>query len=331
MKNKWIWGLVVIVVIVAGAWYLVPKNNPTSAPKTTKIKVADVSTIFGLPFYMAIEKGYFKEAGLDVELVRLDSVSQVVDSTMNGQVEFGSVAAIGTAAVADFKNPGKANIFMIAGGDKIIPNDTLIVKMNSGIKSINDLKGKKLGIFPGLQTKTISKYILEQNGLVADKDVQVIELAPSLQIQALGSGQVDALYTVEPLVTVAKQKGLGTELIHAFTAEYISDPFYGVASLVNTNFAKNNPETVAKFIEVINRSTKEIEQNPESARQYLLGYTQVDKTLVSFVPILKFKLVNNLSPQDMASAQKLLDIYSNYKIVDGKMDFQKLLYSSTSK
>src|SRR3989344_2370624 len=326
MQNKFIVSLVIAVLVVGGVWYFASNRQAGKPLETTKIKVADLPIVQGLPLYLAIEKGYFKDAGLDVERVKFDAPNQIIDSLISGQVDFAIDAATGITGIAETKNPDHLRIFMLTGGDDKVSNDSILVKNGSAIKSISELKGKKLGILPGIQWRTIAQHILAQNNLVADKDIVLVELAPGLQAQALGTGQIDALLGVEPVPTIVKANNIGKEIVAIPTVQYVSNPFYGGAGVVGLPFAKQNPNTTSQVLEVFNRAIKEINQNPDGARQYLKNYTPLTDNLIAQVPISLFKMYGNFTSSDTSAVQKFYDIFSNFKVVDGKMDFQKLLY-----
>lgn len=329
MNNKTIIGLIIALLVVGGIWYFA-SNKQEAKLETTKVKIANLPVVQGLPLYLAIEKGYFKDAGLEVELVKFEAPNQIIDALLQGQVDLTSPSgAMGITGIADFKNPGKLKIYAAGGGDDVIQNDAILVKNDSPIKTWQDLKGKKLGIVAGsIQWRTIARHVLAQNGLEADKDVTLVELALGLQAQALATGQVDALLGIEPIPTIVKVKSIGKEIVDHVTTKYIANPFYAGAGIVRVDFAKQNPNTTKKVLDILHRSINEINQNPDSARQYLKGYTALDEVAIAQVPISRFKFYSDFTQDDISAVQKFYDIFSNFKVVDGKMDFQKLLYST---
>jgi ABC-type nitrate/sulfonate/bicarbonate transport system substrate-binding protein len=62
MQNKTIIGLVIAVLVIGGVWYFA-SNKQEAKLETTKVKIASLPNVQGLPVYVAIEKGYFKDAG----------------------------------------------------------------------------------------------------------------------------------------------------------------------------------------------------------------------------------------------------------------------------
>lgn len=327
--NKTVIGVIVAVFVVAGVWYFASGRKEATGPlETTQVKIADLPVLHGLPLYLAIEKGYFKEEGIDVELVKMDAPNLIIDAIMSGQVDFTSPsAAAGITGIADSKNPGKIKVYIVAGGDDEVSSSSFLVKNDSTIASIPDLKGKKLGVLPGIQWRTIARHILAQNNLTVDTDVTLAELAPGLQAPALASGQVDALLAIEPMPTIVKSKNIGKEIVRGAAEQGVATPFYGGAGAVRVEFAQQNPNTTAKVIEVLRRAVKEIQRDRETAKQYLKGYTPLEDSIISEAPVLRFRMSDELTRNDISAMQKFYDIFSTYKVVDGPMSFENLIYS----
>lgn len=319
-------GVLVLVLVFVGVWYYGPHSSQSK--ETTQVKIANLAVVQGLPVYLAIEKGYFKDAGLDVQLIKFDAPNQIIDAIMNGQVDMTSPSgAMGIAGIAESKNPGKFKIYAAAGGNDVIQNDAILVKNNSSIKTIQELRGKKLGILAGsIQWQTIAKDILAQNGLEAGKDVTLVDLPVGLQAQSLASEQIDALLAIEPIPTVVKAKGIGKEIADHTTARYIANPFYAGAGIINTAFVQKNPSTANKVLEVLDRAMTEINQNPDAARQYLKGYTSLDEATAAAVPVCLFKFYKNFTQDDIGAIQKFYDIFPKYGVVKDKIDFSEIVY-----
>lgn len=328
MKKKYLFGIGVIMLVVVSI-LAARIYSPGESAEIITVKIANLPVVQGLPVYLAIEKGYFKDAGLEVELVKFEAPNQIIDALLQGRVDFASPSgAMGITGIADFKNPGKLQIYAAAGGDDVIQNDAILVKSDSIINTWQDLKGKKIGIVAGsIQWRTIAHYVLSQNGLEADKDITLVELALGLQAQALATDQVDALLGIEPIPTIVKSKGLGKEIVSHVTTRYIANPFYAGAGIVRVDFAQQHPNTTSKIFAILQRAITEINQDPNTARQYLKGYTALDDVAIAQVPISRFKFYSDFTQDDIDATQKFYDIFSSLNVVDGKMDFQKLLYS----
>ncbi|VVB53520.1 NMT1/THI5 like protein [uncultured archaeon] len=304
-------------------------DAPKETPKeTTQVTVAYLPVAQVLPLSLAIEKGYFTKAGINVTAVRFESPNLLMDAIVAGRADFGAPGtASGITGIVESKKPGELKVYeFIGGGDDVI-NDLLLVRKNSTLQSIADLKGKNLGILPGIQFRTIARHILAQNNLTADKDVAITEIAPGLQVQALAAGQVDALLTIEPMGTVAKENGIGKDLIRSPMVTYISNPWYGAVGVVRTQYAQENPETTKKFIEVLAHATDEINSNPESSKQYLKGYVSLSDQLIQKTPLPVYKMYTDFTKKDVDSYQQFLDIFTKYGVINGTVNANNLIYN----
>ncbi|MEK7065299.1 MAG: ABC transporter substrate-binding protein [Patescibacteria group bacterium] len=327
MKRKMLWVVLIAAMAIIGVTLMAHKNTGETIITPAKVKIAYLPVVQGLPLYVAIEKGYFKEAGLDVEPIKFEAPNQIIDALLSGQADFGAPGtASGITAISQAKKPNSLKIFAVIGGGSNIVNDELLVKPDSQLTSIADLKGKNLGILPGIQFRTIAKEILTKNGLVPDKDIMIVELAVPLQIQALSSGQVDALLTIEPVGTIGKAKGLAKDLIKSPMVQYISDPWYGAVGDVSTDYLEKEPETARKVIAVFAKTIDEINSNSNEMKQYLKNYTPLDETLISQVPLPVFKMYAGLTDIDNAALQKFFDIFVANNVIENGVLVEDLLY-----
>lgn len=327
MKSKTlIVGLVVVVLIAGGIWYFT-SSNQQKISETTKVKIAYLPVVHGLPLFTAIEKGYFKEEGIEVEAIKFESPNQIVDALLNGQVDFGDAVALSIAGIAENKNPGKIKVYGVEGEIGNNSGENIIVPVKSTLTSISELKGKKFGILAGtIQWRTIAREVLAKNGLDMDKDLTIVELAPSIQVQALASGQVDAILALEPIPTVAVNQSIGKILVKAPAKEFIANPFWYGAEVVGTAFAMKNPNTTEKVIGVIKRAIDETNNNFDQNRQYLKNYTSLTEELALKVPPVNYKTCESLNEQDKDSIRKFYTIFTKYGVVNGEINLDALLY-----
>ena len=333
--NKKIIIRVLLAVVVLSLVLIGIKNNQASNPASvitanqeinnTKIKVADLPVTDGLPLYVAIERGYFEEVGLEVEYLKLDSPNIIIDALISGNVDMTSPSgAMGISGIANFRQPGTLEIYAAAGGDGAHRNTSLVTSSDSGIKSFEDMGDKKLGILPGIQWRTIAKHLLEFNGLDVD-DVVLVELAPGLQVSTLASGQIDALLSIEPIATVAEKNGL-KEAVSDPAFDAIANPFYPGAGIVRSDFTDENPEAVEKFIVAIDRAIDYVNNNPVEAKKYLVKYTPLDDELASIAPLPLVKLYKDFSEEDIKAIEDFHQIFTTHEVIDGEIDTRGMIY-----
>ncbi len=209
------------------------------------------------------DTGLFDKYGFDVSLKRLGGSSLVVQAMVAKEI---AISQIGGTAVVDARLAGADLVYLAS----VI--DTMVSSIHSlpSIKRIEDLKGKKLGVTRfGSITDFFGRYALKTKGLLADKDVGIVQTndlpntLASLKIGAIQAGVVVAPFTLE-----ARKMGF-PELVD-MTKIGGRFPFNGVA--VTREFLKRDPDTVKRFmkayVEAIAYSLKNHDQTLKIISQY---------------------------------------------------------------
>ena len=130
-----------------------------------KIRIGYWPIAAGLPFYAAVEQGYFKEAGVNVEVLRFAGAQQIMEGMLADRAD-GSANGTGSAniAVGEIAAPGSFKIFCSNPSNVRNVLDEVLVPAASTAKVMADLKGKRVGSGPGIQNVTLAKTILERGG-----------------------------------------------------------------------------------------------------------------------------------------------------------------------
>ena len=148
----------------------------------------------GLPFYAAVERGLFKQAGVNVEAVKFASPNQVVEAMIAGRIDgCANGVAITALALADAQSPGSIKFTCMNYANEKYILDQVIVPINSSIKGISELAGKKVACGPGINNVTLAKAVLAGAGAT---NAQVIELPIAQILPALVAGQIDGAYVL---------------------------------------------------------------------------------------------------------------------------------------
>lgn len=298
------------------------------AQANPKIRIGYWPVAAGLPFFAAIEKGYFKEAGLDVEAIKFAGAQQVMEAMLAGRSD-GSSNGTGSAnlAIGEIAQPGLFKIFATNPSNAKFVLDEFIVPKDSPVKTMADLKGKKVASGPGIQNVTLAKTMLERAGATG---ATVIELPIGQHVAALVAGQVDACYTLEPTGTIGRMNGTTRVIEAGVVAKYILGdamaPWHGGAASLTTEFIKKNPEVAKKFIAAYARGIELVRTKPAEARTFMKGYTAIDGALTSEVPLASYMLYNEFKPSDVAYFQKFYDLFTEKGIFDKKVLVDSLLY-----
>lgn len=314
-------GLAAAVLGLAAA----PRVRAQASPR---IRVGYWPVAAGLPFFAAVEKGYFKEAGLEVEPLKFAGAQQVMEAMLSGRSD-GSSNGTGSAnlAIGEIAQPGLFKIFCTNPSNARYVLEEFIVAKDSPIRTMAELKGKRVASGPGIQNVTLAKTMLERAGAGV---MSVTELPIGQHVAAIAAGQVDAIYTLEPTGTVGRLNGTTRVLEAGVVAHYIlgdpQAPWHGGSASLTTEFLKKNPEAAKKYIAAYARGIELVRKNPAEARQYLKGYTAIEGALTAEVPLASYMLYSEFKPSDVAYFQKFYDLFTEKGIFEKKVLVDGLLY-----
>ncbi len=235
-----------------------PTSTPT--PQLTKVRIAldwfPWSNHAGL--YIAKEKGYFADEGLDVTIYTPDDPSTVLVTVGAGQDEFGLSYEneVLYAAAQDIPVVSIAAIVQH-------PLNSVMALQSSGIARPRDLKGKKIGV-PGVPTdEAFLSTMLKKDGLALG-DVSIVNVGYDL-VPALISGKVDAIagaYWVHESIS-AENQGFPVNVMR-FEDWGIPD-FYEIVLVTNKDMIAKKADVVQKFMNAAIRGYKEAVADPQKA------------------------------------------------------------------
>jgi NitT/TauT family transport system substrate-binding protein len=227
-------------------------------PVRSKVKVAYIGLTCEAAMFVAQEKGFFEEEGLDVEFVKTDW-----DGLRDG-LGLGRFDANYTLIMYLLKPIEQGLDVRITGG---IHAGCLRVQtgVDSDIKTAADLKGKKIGIpTMGSPPFLFTSRVLNAAGLDPAKDVEWVTVGADVMALALENGQVDAVANSEPVGSILTATGkIQTIADQALDAPYKDE--YCCATVVSGKFAKRDPAGAAKVTRALMKGARWVEENPEAA------------------------------------------------------------------
>lgn len=224
-------------------------------------------SVFYAPLYAAMSQGYFREAGLDVELTNGGGADKVMTAVLSGQADIGLAGP-------------EACIYVCAEGREDCPqvfaqltkrDGSFLVGRTSGPFSWDDLKGKTIigGRKGGVPEMTL-EYVMRQNGVIPQEDAVVdTSVQFNMMAGAFTGGNGDYVTLFEPVATQVELEGKGYVLtsIGQESGEIPYTAFFAAQS-----WMKSNPETVQAFTNAIARAQKWcIEQPPEEVAKAIAG------------------------------------------------------------
>lgn len=189
---------------------------------------------------IAKQKKLWDAAGLDVKLVPFTNGPTSIQAMQSGQIDIGYIGAGATWLPAT----GKATIIAPSETSR---GDVVLAQPGSGIKTIKDLKGKKIGYPEGGSGEMILALALNEAGL-SDGDVEKVALDPPSVVTAFVGKQIDVAAIFSPL-SAQILKSVPDTITLAKNTDFPDTSFLG-AWVANNDVVKNKPDAVERFLEV---------------------------------------------------------------------------------
>src|SRR5436309_2431513 len=255
-------------------------GGPAQQANSNKIRVGYIGLTCEAPIFTAVEKGFFKEEGLDVELVKCEW-SQYKDILALGQFD------ITHHLVMYFLKPLEQGLDVrFTGG---IHRGCLRVQASTtgNIRSVKDLKGKRIGI-PGMGTPPFifANRVLGANGIDASKDVSWRVFPAGELGLALDKGEIDAVADSEPIGSLLIADGKVRNVADQAADMPYKDE-YCCAVIVNGKYLAAHPKESAAATRALLKGAKWVETNPAAAarlsveKKYLASNPELNTIAIS--------------------------------------------------
>lgn len=233
---------------------LIVSCDPNQALNTTKpIRFAFQNRIGSAIPMVAVEKGFFKQQGLVIKPLRFNSGPACAEALYSGSADIGTMGDT-TAIFATVQN---ANLKIIASHSAGEHRHRLIVQNAAPYQTLEDLRGKRIGIKKG--TSTHGGFLAALlAGNIPRAAITVVDLNPNTMPAALMAGSIDAFAASEPTPSLAEQKG-GRELI---TFGGLGNQ-YPIMMLAHASFLINREKDLLCFVAALRSAEAFVRKNPD--------------------------------------------------------------------
>jgi len=225
---------------------------------TTKISLSEVThSVFYAPQYVAINKGFFKDEGIELEVINGAGADKVMAAVVSGQVDIGFA---GPEASIYVYNEGKEDYAQVFAQLTQRDGSFLVGREKDDNFDWKKLKGKTLlpGRKGGVPYMTL-EYVVKSKGLIPNKDVifdDSIQFA--LMTGAFTGGKGDYVTIFEPTASMLEQEGKGY-IVASVGKESGEIPY--TAYFANKSYIKENEETIQKFVNAIYKGQKWVKEH----------------------------------------------------------------------
>jgi NitT/TauT family transport system substrate-binding protein len=250
-------------IFVAVLILLLPLE-PLYAADKVRISVTNPNMSF-LPAGVALKRGFFKDEGLEVEVIRMN-VPNTITALMTGDI--GYTLLFGSIVRAALRGmPLRALASLLDS-----PTHALVAKPQ--YRSVKELKGKTVGIgnFGGTD-EVVARLIFKSHGIDSEKELKFIAFgADRARLAAIKEGLVDVAVIAPPADALGKEMGFNV-LARAY--ESFTFPFIGIGT--NVNSIKDKPIEVRKVIKAMLRANRFIREDRDGAAKVLMEWGRVER------------------------------------------------------
>jgi ABC-type nitrate/sulfonate/bicarbonate transport system substrate-binding protein len=249
------WVLVVGIALSAGL---------ASAQAPTKLDHGASTTWFGhVPLMVAIDRGYFKEVGLDVELKPIVKSSDRMLALTQGGIQWTNT---GVLSVIVEMAKGNDSFYWFANVDDSPGAEGLVVQ--PGINSIKELKGKKIAVTLNSGAEITLYYLLKEAGL-ALSDVRVVPMPPNEMVAAFTNKNIDAYCVWEPAFSDGQKAVPGSKVLATDKDTPIYRKFKTASApdvvVIRKDVVDKYPDTAKKLVAAYFKGVKLTKDNPQEA------------------------------------------------------------------
>lgn len=271
--------ILIMLVIAIGVYITQKQTNNTEELQT--IKVNEVTrSVFYAPQYVAINNGYFKENGMEIELSTGQGADAVMTAVLANQCDIGFA---GPEASIYVYNEGKEDYTEVFAQMTKKDGSFLIARNKTNNFNWEDLKGKTVipGRKGGVPYMTL-EYVLRKNGINQQKDVTLDDsIKFDLMAGAFASGNADYVTLFEPTASLTQKEEKG--YIVASVGEEAGEIPY-TAYFAKKSYIQNNEETIQKFTNSIYKGQQWVKEHSAE---------EIAKTIENFFPDTDIELLTS--------------------------------------
>ncbi len=262
----------VIILLV-----LLLSSSTLEAQSLQKIRIGSTTpSITTLPSEIAAQKGFFKEEGLDVEMITFRSADIIIKALLTGHLDYATALPTLVAAAV------RGLPIRVLG--VMIKKTSYIMVSHPSIRSIEELRGKVVGVSSfGAASDYAVRLAIQKGGLDPKRDVTVVQVGgSSSRLAALRAGTIQATVLVAPFNLQAERMGYRTLL---WLGKVMDLPQGGLGA--HQERTKQQPAEIVRVSKAIARGIQLIKSQKEETAKFMAGWLNVERTVADEIyPIL---------------------------------------------
>ena len=259
--------------------------------------------------------------GVKVTWSEFPAGPQLLEGLNVGGVDFGTTGE--TPPI--FAQAANAKIKYIGYEPPAPRGEAIVVQSNSSIKTVADLKGKKVVLNKGSNVHYLLVKALENAGLKYS-DVETVFLAPADARAAFERGSVDAWVIWDPFLAAA-ETSIGAKVIQDGTNTVNNHQFY----LAEENYASKRPDVVAAIFDELKKVNDWAVTKPKEVANALAPLTGLDTLTLEKALSRGGYGINYLNEKVITEQQKIADTFYDLKLIPKKLDIKSVVWQPEQK
>lgn len=276
--------------------------------KSAEVRIGYLAISSALPLFVAVNEGLLEQQGIKVKMIEFKSSNEVAVAAATKQIDI--IGAGATNAILDAMATSNVGMRMFVANEYVKrPNgqssDFLLARPE--IKSMADLKGKKVAFMVGSVGRVFADEILPKHGL-SISDIQYVEIPPPQWQAALSSGAIDAVTALEPFATNILKHSKVNILIDGYYAEVMPRVPASGAFFVDGALT---PADEKRVVDAFRKAISIIETDKSKSLAALERFTQTPKDVLPDLRFLEWSVLDD--PKARQAAQSLAEIFAKNK------------------
>jgi sulfonate transport system substrate-binding protein len=310
-----------LALFAAGTALAIASASRADTPKTFRIGYQKGGVLALAKANGAID-ATLKNRGIAVEWNEFTSGPPLLEALGAGAIDFGSTGDVPPL----FAQAAGGDLLYVAATKGAVDGSAILVKANSPIKSLADLKGRNVAFKRGSSAHNFIVRALQSVGLTPD-DVTGFDLAPPDAAAAFASGQIDAWVIWDPYYAVQAQNADTRVLV---TTEGIVDSFGYY--LANGAFTKGSPNVIADALAALKATGDTAQAHLDDTAKTISGLIGVPEPIEKIVLTRRGADLGSIVPLDekvLAYQQGLADAFFKLKIVPKALDIKSAFWTGS--
>lgn len=263
-------------------------------------------------------ENHFKPAGIDVKWVEFSSGPPMMEAMNVGSVDYG---AVGDSPPVFAQAAGAAIVY--AAGQPITNGQGILVPQNSAIRTIADLKGRRVGFTKGSSAHNVVVQTLEKAGLTYG-DITPVYLAPPDAGPAFANGSVDAWAIWDPYFAIGETKQNGRILVNAYEITKTNSFF-----IANRDFAKNHGPILQQINDVIASTAAWAEAHRDEVAKSLSAVTGIPLDIQIIAANRQAFKIGPVTDDIVATQQGVADRFFKLGLIPREITIRDIVWRNT--